>query len=261
MLNYTRADTILAFNLWRNSIYDKYLGSALGLFWAIGNPLIMFALYAFVFGFVLQVRLPGSEKTLDFVVWLISGFGPWLATVEAIMAATTSITSASGMVKNMAFKTELLPISASFVGLITLAVSLFFLLIMMALNGQYPSFYLIYLPVVALVHFMLILSVSIWLSAINVFMRDLSIVLPNILMVALFMTPILYPIEAMPGPIQEISLLNPIFIIVEAYRDCLLNKSNPDFLGLIYVFLLSTIIFFIGLRVFNRVKGYFESVL
>ena len=160
---------------------DRYLGSTLGSFWAIANPLFMLGLYTFVFGFVFKVRLPGADTTLAYVVWLISGYGPWMATSEALMTSTSSVVGAAGIVKNMAFKTELLPISSAFLGLVTLTVSFSFLLILMPFADNPPTVHVVLLPAIIAIHFLFVISLGIWLAAINVFVRDTIQVLPNFL--------------------------------------------------------------------------------
>src|SRR6478752_7517935 len=123
MLGFARTDGRLTVNLLAMNIRDRYLGSSLGSVWAIANPLFMLVLYTFLFGFVFKVRLPGAETTFAYALWLISGYGPWLGTVEALTAATHSVVGASGIVKNLAIKTELLPIAATFVGSLTAVLS------------------------------------------------------------------------------------------------------------------------------------------
>jgi len=205
MFGFNKQDIRLAFNLFKMNLRDRYLGSSLGSFWAIANPFFMLALYTFVFGFVFKVRLPGAETTLGYVIWLIIGYGPWIATVEAIMASATSVVGAAGVVKNMAFKTELLPISAAFVGIISLGVSLCFLMVLMAVEGHFPDWHIVWLPLIVALQFFLIVSLGLWLSALNVFVRDLGIALPNLLTIIMFLTPIFYPIESMPSLVQKLS--------------------------------------------------------
>lgn len=261
MFGFVRQDLRLAFNLLKMSLRDRYLGSSLGSFWAVANPLFMLALYTFVFGFVFKVRLPGADTTLAYVVWLISGYGPWLATVEAITAATASVVGAAGMVKNLAFKTELVPISAALVGLVSLAVSIVFLLVLLLVIGNLPSWHVIWLPVVIALQFFLIVALGLWLSALNVFFRDLSVVLPNLLTIMMFATPIFYPLEAMPALVQKLSLANPFYLISTAYRDVLLQHQSPGPWGMVYVFLLALFLFWGGLKAFRRAKGYFDAAL
>lgn len=261
MFGFNKQDIRLALNLFKMNVRDRYLGSSLGSFWAIANPLFMLALYTFVFGFVFKVRLPGADTTLGYVTWLIIGYGPWIATIEAIMASTTSVVGAAGVVKNMAFKTELLPISAAFVGLISLVVSFCFLLILLAIAGNAPDWRIVWIPLIVSLQFFLLVSLGLWLSAINVFMRDLSIALPNMLTIIMFVTPIFYPIESLPVLVQKLSFANPFYLIADAYRGVFLHHISPSLAGMSYIFLLSLAVFYFGLAAFRRAKGHFDSAL
>ena len=261
MLGFAKSDIRLAFNFFKMSLKDKYLGSALGGVWAIANPLFMLAVYTLVFGFVFKVRLPGAETTLAYVIWLISGYGPWLATVEAITASTASVVGAAGVVKNLAFKVELIPISSAFVGLISLAVSLVFLLVLLVLTGNVPGWHAIWLPVIVVVQFFLIVALGLWFSALNVFVRDFSVALPNLLTIFMFATPIFYPLESLPGFMQKVSLFNPFFVISDAYRSVLINQQSPGLIGLLGVLVLSRLLFVAGLTAFRRAKGFFDAAL
>lgn len=261
MFDFTKHDLFLAFNLFKMNVRDRYLGSSLGSFWALANPFFMLAVYTFVFGFVFKVRLPGAETTLGYVIWLISGYGPWIATTEALMAATTSVTGASGLIKNMAFKTELLPLSSVLVGCISLCVSLVFLTLLMIVDSNMPSWHVFWLPVIIFLQFFLVASIGLWLAAVNVFVRDLSMVLPNILTIIMFASPIFYPLESMPSIVQTLSVANPFYVIVDSYRSVTLYHQHPSFPGLLYVFAISAAIFTFGLASFRRAKGFFSSAL
>lgn len=261
MFGFNRYDLRLLLNLFKMNVRDRYLGSSLGSFWAIANPLFMLCLYTYIFGFVFKIRLPGSDTTLDYVIWLISGYGPWLATMEAIIASSSSVVGASGMVKNMAFKTELLPIAGAFVGTISLTVSSAFLLILMVFSGNTPSWHVLLLPVVILLQFAWIIALGMWLSVITVFVRDIIQILPNILTVIMFMTPIFYPFDSMPRVVQLLSNGNPFYHIAEAYRSILTGHQLPNPGGLVFVLVLSIIVFWPGLMSFRRAKGFFDSAL
>lgn len=261
MFGFVKQDLRLAFNLLKMNMRDRYLGSSLGSFWAIANPLFMLGLYTFVFGFVLKVRLPGADTTLAYVVWLISGYGPWLATVEALSAATGSVVGAAGMVKNMAFKTELVPIAATLVGMVSLVVSIAFLFVLLVAAGNLPSWHVIWLPLIIILQFFLIVAIGLWLSALNVFFRDLSVVLPNLLTIMMFATPIFYPLDAMPVVVQKLSLANPFYLISTAYRDAMLYHQSPGTWHMLYVFVLALVLFWGGLKAFRRAKGYFDAAL
>lgn len=243
------------------NLRDRYLGSSFGSVWAITNPLFMLCLYTYVFGFVFKVKLPGAETTLAYVIWLISGYGTWIATMEAIMAATNSVIGASGMVKNMAFKTELLPIAGILIGLINLVVSLTFLFILLIWSGHPITWHIVFLPIVILLQFAWLAALGIWLSAIAVFVRDIIQILPTLLTAIMFITPIFYPFESMPHIIQIVSIINPFYHIAESYRNIMIDNTLPNLWGTLFVFILSIIIFHFGLKAFRRAKGHFDSAL
>lgn len=261
MLGFDKRDVFLTFNFFVVNVRDKYLGSRLGSIWAIANPLIMLGIFTFVFGFVYKSRLPGAETTLSYVTWLISGYGPWLAISESIVAGSMAVVGASGLVKNLAFKTEILPFASVAMGLVPLGVSLIFLTILLIIDGNAPTWHIVWVPVVIALQFFFVAALGLWLSAITVFIRDVSIVLPNLLMVLMFATPVFYSVDMMPGIVQRLSEFNPLYIIVEGYRQPLIHHASPKAWALAYVALLSLVIFYAGLKAFRRVKGNFEGVL
>ncbi len=124
---FDRQDMTTIWNFFRMFLRDRFLGSRLGMIWAVANPVIMLSIYTFVFAFVFNSRLPGASNTLSYSIWLIAGFGPWLAISEGISSSASSIYANAGLVKNMAFKTECLPLAAVLLGMVPLLVSLLFL--------------------------------------------------------------------------------------------------------------------------------------
>lgn len=261
MLGFAKNDVTLTWNFFKMTLRDKYLGSGLGMFWAIANPLIMMGIYTFVFAFVFKSRLPGASTTLSYTAWLISGYGPWLATTEALVVSSLSVVSSAGLVKNMAFKTEILPISYALTAIVPLVVSLVFLAVLLFVAKNTLTWHAIFLIPVVFLQFFFIIALGFYLSAVTVFVRDVAIVLPNILMMLLFVTPIFYPIDSMPHIIKVISYFNPFYILAEGYRAPLIQHTIPPLGGLLYVAVLSVILAYFGLRLFRRVKSYFPGLL
>jgi lipopolysaccharide transport system permease protein len=261
LLGFNKNDCRFLVNMFRMGLADRYLGSALGGAWAFFNPLIMFALFTFVFGFVFKARLPGADSTLEYSIWLICGYGPWLANVEAITAASQSIIGNAGMIKNHSFKTETLPLSATLQGLIPLAVTIVFLLILTLVNKGSLTFQVMWLPLVVLVQFILLACIGLLVSVITTFIRDFAFVLPNLLMMLLFGTPIFYSVDAMPKIVQVVSSINPFYIISESYRAVLLWGKAPDLAPLIILGVISMFLLVAFLTGFRRVKGYFASIV
>ena len=132
---------------------------------------------------------------------------------------------------------------------------------MRGINGQALSWHAVFCVVLAVLQFGLIISVGFVLSVVGVFLRDFVIVLPNILMIILFSTPILYPLRMTPEFIQKISSVNPFYIISEGYRQVLLYHHVPDIFGILYLGAVSLVLALAGLKLFRRYKGYFEARL
>lgn len=261
MLGFDRHDLRMLVVFFSMKVRDKYLGSRLGVVWAVASPLLMLSLFTFIFGYVLKVRMPELDGNLAYTLWLISGYGPWLATTEGLVAASTSVVSGAGMVKNMAFKTELLPISSALTGVIPLTVSLGFLTVLLVADGQFLSWSAFLCPVLVVLHFGFLASVGCVLSAVAVFVRDFIVALPNLLLIILFATPILYPLSITPEFIQTLSAFNPFYIISDGYRRVLLEHHVPDPWGLLYVAGMSLVVGLVGLKVFRRQKAYFDARL
>lgn len=261
ILGFDQADARFAFNLWRMNLADRYLGSALGGAWAILNPLLMFALFTFVFGFVFKARLPGADSTTAYAIWLICGYGPWLANTEALMAASNSVVGNAGLVKNMSFKTEVLPISATLLGLVPLGVSIVFLLFLQLLSGDGWSASLAWLPLVVAVQFLFLSALGVLFAAVTTFVRDFGFILPNLLLILLFSTPIFYPLEAIPAVARDVMAWNPIYILASAYRATILGGAEVPFLALLVLAVFSWGFLSFSLKLFRRVKGHFSAVI
>lgn len=263
MFGFNRSDYRMILNFFKINLKDRYMASSLGSTWAILNPIIMLSLFTFIFGFVYKSRLPGASTTLSYVVWLISGYGPWLAMSEGIQNSANSVVVNAGIVKNMAFKTEILPIASILVSVVPLLVSLAFLSIILLCDGNVPTWEsLLVIPVIAIMYFFMF-GLGFFLSAITVFLRDLSIVLPNLLMIILFASPIFYTVDSMPKIIQTVSSVNPFYILSEGFRQPLIYHTIPASLlaGLFYVMILAGLLYTLGLRRFKKVKGYFASLM
>ena len=243
------------------TLRDRFLGSKFGLVWAIASPVMMLSIFTFVFGFVFRSKLPGSESSLAYVIWLVSGYGPWLAISEGVMTATTSVTSSAQLVKNMKFKYELLPIAGGIMGLVPLAVAVGYLTVLMFFEGIYPAWSWTILPIVVVIQFILISGIGFFFAALNVFVRDIQHVLPNLLLIVMFSSPIFYAITAFPSIVQKPMAYNPIYLLAEAYRQPLLYGVMPPVWTLFYIAIIAAVLFVAGLVMFRRLSFHFESQL
>ena len=248
-------------SFFRLMVRERFLGSALGIVWSVTNPVLMMGIFTFVFGFVFKSKLPGSETSLSFVIWLISGYGPWLAMSESLTCATTSVPSSAALIKNLKFKTELVPMAGALTGVIPLLVSFVYLAALLVLDGRIPAAaWLIIVPYMVL-QFAFAIGLGLMLAAANVFVRDIQMVLPNVLLLIMFGSPIFYPITAFPAIAQDVMAFNPFFLLAEGFRQPLLYDTVPPLPDMLRTAVMACVMFAAGLWSFRRFKDYFDSEL
>jgi len=261
IFGFQRADAKLALHFLVLGLRDRYIGSRIGLLWAVLNPLLMLGTFALVFGFVFRMRLPGSDSTFSYVVWLVAGYGPWLAVTESLISTANALVANAGIVKNVAMKTEILPLSTSLFGLAPLLVSVALLTILLIVDGNPPTWHVVSLLVVVPILFGMVAALGLLLSAIATFYRDLVFALPNLLLLILLATPILYPVESAPAILRRLATVNPLYVIVEAFRAPIIRHELPSLWSVAYPAMLTVVVGAAGLAVFRRMKGYFSAVL
>jgi lipopolysaccharide transport system permease protein len=261
ILEYQREDIRLIYSLFKMKLRDRYLGSALGFFWSVLNPIFLLGMYTFVFGFVFKAKLPDSESTFAFAIWLISGFVPYLSISDSLNTTAGSIVGGSSLVKNIVFKSETLVLASVLISMIPFAVGMFFLIILLVIDGNYPTWHVVSLAPVLVFHLTLLAGLGFFLGATTVFIRDIVQALPTATLLILFFSPIFYTVEMLPWPIKQLTFFNPFYQICQPYREVLLYHRFPSLPGLLYMMALSSIFFILGLKYFRHFKGYFEMKL
>jgi lipopolysaccharide transport system permease protein len=261
LAGFDRRDYGMLLSLFRMALSDRFLGSSLGLVWAVLSPLMLMGIFVFVFTFVFPSRLPGREGALPFVIWLISGYAPWLGLSEGLSSATSSVTGNAGIVKNIAFKSELLPVVGAMLGLVPLGVGLCLVGFLKVISGQGLNWTIVALPLIIMLQLFFVSGIGLFLSALNVFVRDTALALPSILTMLLFASPIFYPLSAYPAPVQAILVFNPFYVLAECYRAPLLAGTLPPLWMLAYLACVSGLLIAGGLWWFRRLKSFFDTRL
>ncbi len=251
--------------IWKLSLNDfksKYAGSYLGIFWAFVQPVVTVLVYWFVFSVGARTDLTG-ETTYPFVLWLIAGITPWFFFADAWGQGTSALLSYQFLVKKVVFKISILPIikviSALFIHLFLTLVAC----ILLIACGYYPTVYWLQLPYFTFCVFFLVLGLSYVTCSIVVFFRDLGQIISITLQVGVWITPIMWHIEALPRPFQVLFKLNPVYYVVDGYRMALLDKMWfwEHFYSTAYFWIFSTVMFLFGALVFKRLKVHFADVL
>ncbi len=246
----------------RREVLGRYRGSYLGLLWSFFNPLFMLAVYTFVFSVVFKARwnLESDSKT-EFALVLFAGLIVFNLFGETINRAPSLILNNPNYVKKVIFPLEILPvialISALFHGLISLCVWFLAHLIFFG----FPQATALYLPLIIFPFLLFVLGLSWGLASLGVFLRDVSQFIGTLITVLMFMTPIFYPITALPEEFRQLLYYNPLTPFVEQARDVLYWGKPPNFSILAVYTLVSAIVAWLGFVWFQKTRKGFADVL
>ncbi|MDR1533300.1 MAG: ABC transporter permease [Clostridiales bacterium] len=234
----------------------RYKGSVFGFLWTFINPLFQLLIYNFVFSTILKSNI---EK---FYLYLFIALVPWGFFSASMTTGSTSVLAQGGMVKKIYFPREVLPIAyvtSSFVNMLYCFVIVFAMIIVSGTRINILA--LFYLPIVMAVEYILAIGIALITSAITVYFRDLEHILGIVSMALMFLTPIVYPLEAVPQEYQGIYDFNPMVSVIAAYRDILYNGEIPKIETLARAFVLGVLLFVVGLIVFGLLKRHFAEEL
>ena len=245
----------------KREIVGRYRGSFLGLLWSFFNPVLMLAVYTFVFSIVFQARWgQGSNDKYEFALVLFAGLIVFNLFSECISRSTGLILGNVNYVKKVIFPLEILPWVALGSALFHAGISLGVLVIFQLLVANVPWTILL-LPVVILPLLLLIMGVSWLLASIGVFIRDVGQFVGMLLTVLMFMSPIFYPVSALPESVRGWLFLNPLTFIIEQARDVAIWGKLPDWGGLALYTLVAMMAAWAGLFWFQKTRKGFADVL
>ena len=246
----------------KREVTDRYTGQMLGGVWAVMHPLLLMGVYLFVFGVVFQMRIGGtSELPLDYTTYLLSGLVPWLSMQEALAKAPVSVTNNAGLVKQVVFPLEVLPIKTVLASLLPQVVSMTVLITYVTVQyGAPPPTYLL-LPVLLGIQIGQMFGLALFLSAIGVYLRDLKDLVQVTLLLSMYLLPVFYLPSMVPALFRPLLYLNPFSYLVWCYQDvCYFGRIEHPWAWLVAT-VLSVTWFLAGWLVFTRLKPMFGNAL
>ena len=206
----------------KKEIRGKYKGSWLGVLWTFLNPLLMLAVYAFVFPYILRVNVD------NYTIFMIVALIPWNFFTTAIQSGTGSVVANGNILKKVYFPREIIPISITTSQLVNFLITCIIMAVFIIFSGVGFSVHVLLFPLLVLIQYILILGLTFILSALTVFVRDIDHFVSVILMLGFYATPIVYQGEMLPKKFQIFLKLNPMAQLVEAYRSILYYHRLPD---------------------------------
>lgn len=246
----------------KREVAGRYRGSILGMFWSLFNPIFMLVIYTFVFSVVFKARWNvGSGAKTEFALMLFAGLIVFNLFTECINRAPSLIISNVNYVKKVVFPLEILPWVALGAALFHFLVSLGVWLIACLILFGHLQYTALLLPLILLPLLLLILGMAWVLASLGVYLRDVSQIVGVLTSVLMFMSPIFYPISALPEEFRGLLELNPLTPIVEGTRGVLFLGQLPDWPQLGLHCLGAALICWMGFAWFQKVRKGFADVL
>lgn len=209
----------------RVELSKKYAGSVLGPLWLVLQPALLLSVYMFVYLVVFKMRFAEFSR-LDYVLYVFTGLIPYMGTIDAISAGSVSIKQNIHLVKNVMLPIELVPVRAVLVASVTQAVGLAVVLLLTAINGTL-TWHVLWLPLVWGLQILMLFGIVWILSSIAVGLPDISYFISLFLFLLMWVSPIGFTPDMVPANLAAVLYLNPVYYLLEMYRDSLLFGRLP----------------------------------
>lgn len=248
----------------KRDVVGRYKGSAMGLAWSFFNPVFMLVVYTFVFSVIFKSRWGGAggdDSKTQFAVLLFVGMIVLSLFSDILNRAPGLILGNVNYVKKVVFPLEILPVIAVGAALFHSIISLGVLLIAFVLFNGYLHWTLVFTPLVILPLVILAMGISWILASLGVFLRDVGQTIIIITTVLMFLSPVFYPVTAVPERFRAFIMANPLTFIIEQARQVLIWGHLPDWLGLCIYSVLATAVAWAGYAWFQKTRKGFADVL
>ena len=237
------------------NVRSLYKQSILGYAWIFVNPLMQILVLTFVFSTILLIPSLG----IPFPLFLFVGLLPWMSFSNALSTATDSIVGSANLVTKVYFPREILVISAVFSKIVDLLFGLLILLGLMIVYGEAPSWTAVWVPAIFAIQLLFTVGLALPLAALNLYFHDVRYLVGVVLLAWFYMTPILYPVDIVPERFKIIFDLNPLALVVNAYRRVLLMETSPGWDRLLLGFAAAFLTFVVGYYLFKRMEAGFAD--
>ena len=241
---------------------DRYVGQVLGLFWAVGYPLLIMGVFIFIFNVVFKVRVGGTrDLPFGYAVYMLAGLIPWLSFAEVMAKSPVAIIANAQLVKQVIFPLEVVPVKVVLGALPAQFVSLGVLVVYTVAVYQFLPWTYLLLPWLLFLQIILATGVAYILAAVGVFIRDTQDFVQILVFVGLYALPIVYLPEWVPGFLRPILYFNPLSYMIWCYQDAFYyGRFEHPFAWGIFMFV-SMGTFGVGALLFTRLKTYFGNHL
>lgn len=247
----------LLWSLTQRELKARYRGSVLGFLWTFLNPTLQMAVYSLMFGVILQQDIP------HYPYFIFIGMLPWIYFSSSVLSGASAISDRRDLLTKVRFPAQVLPATVVMTNLINYLLSLPLMVGLGLLSGATPTWHAIFFVPIVLVQTLFTIAVTYVLSALNVAFRDLQHIVTNLITLAFFATPILWPITRVNSDLVRKLLTygNPMAAMSTAYRDIFYVHQIPNWRPLVAVALLSLALLWVASGIFERRREEFAELV
>lgn len=247
---------LLFFLVWRD-VKVRYKQTALGILWAVIQPVLTMVVFSVFFGKLGKL----SSDGLPYPLFAFAALVPWTLFSNGLTQATNSLVASSNLIKKVYFPRLIIPVATVLAGVVDFLIAFAVLILMMAYFGYVPTANIIWLPVFLLLTLAVSLGVSLWLSALNVEYRDVKYVIPFLAQIWLFATPIAYSSTLLDEPWRTLYGLNPMVGVVDGFRWVLLGSGSAPGAAVAVSTVATLILLISGAYYFRRMEKTFADLI
>ena len=242
---------------WRD-VSVRYKQTVMGVGWALIRPLLTVLIFTFVFGRVAKLS---SEGTAPYALLVFAGMLPWTFFSSAVSEASNSLVTNANLISKVYFPRLIVPVSTMMVALVDCAINLLFLVGMMVWFAWMPSWRIALLPLFMLLAIVVSLGPSLWITALNVKYRDFRYVVPFIVQLGLYISPVGFSSTVIPAEWRLLYSLNPVVSVIDGFRWCILGETQFYWPGFLIGLTEGLLFLWLGIRQFRKVEKSFADLI
>ena len=234
---------------------SKYANAILGAVWSLLSPLAMILVYTVIFAEVMRTKMPGSDSTFAYSIYLCAGILTWGLFAEMVGRGQTMFLEQSNLLKKVSFPRICLPVIVTLNALVNFGIIFGLFVVFLIITGNFPGLTFFTLLPVLVLQVMLALGIGMVVGILNVFFRDVGQFMTIAVQFWFWLTPIVYPASILPEHVRPILQWNPMAPIIAAWQGVLVKGTPPDWGSLVYPLVIALLLCTLGLRMFRKRAG------
>jgi lipopolysaccharide transport system permease protein len=239
----------------KREFQSKYANAMLGAAWSLLSPLAMILVYTVIFAEVMRTKMPGSDSTFAYSIYLCAGILTWGLFAEIVGRGQTMFLEQSNLLKKVSFPRICLPVIVTMNALVNFGIIFGLFVVFLIVTGNFPGLVFFTLIPVLVLQVMLALGIGMVVGILNVFFRDVGQFMTIAVQFWFWLTPIVYPASILPENVRPILTWNPMASIIASWQGVLVKGTPPDWGSLVYPLVIALLLCTLGLRMFRKRAG------